>query len=382
MSEVPTDVRFSRPVLGEREVAAVAEVLRSGWIVAGPRVEAFEKAFALQCGARFAVATSSWTAGAFLVLKSWGVGPGDEVIVPSLTFIATVNAIVHTGATPVFADIDPRTWNLSVSDAARKITKRTRVLLPVDQLGVPCDLPGFADLAATAGLKLLDDAACAFGSRIEDRPVGAFGDAAVFSLHARKVITTGEGGMIVTDDAGLAEKLRRLRHQGMSLSDYARHDLPPTQFETYSEVGYNFRMTDIQAAIGLSQLERVDEILSVRATLATRYTAALADNALFAPPFIPPHVHPNWQSYQVMLRDDARIGRNEVLERLHTAGIQARRGVMAAHLEPAYSYLKPDLPVTEWVASRTLQVPLHPQLTMREQDRVIACLQSLAAEFS
>lgn len=379
MKDAPSEVRFSRPALGEEEERAVAEVLRSGWIVAGPRVEAFEKAFAAKCGANFGIAVSSWTTGAFLVLKCWGIGPGDEVIVPSSTFIATVNAVSHTGATPVFADIDPQTWNVSVEEVARKISPKTRALLPVDQLGMPCDLPAFADLAARHGLRLLDDAACAFGSRIQDRPVGSFGDAAVFSLHARKVITTGEGGMILTNDAALAEHLRRMRHQGMSLSDYARHGLPPTTFESYPEIGYNFRMTDMQGAIGLVQLSRADRFLADRAMLAGRYTAALADSPVFAVPYVPAHFQPNWQSYQILLKDGVALDRNTVLERLHAQGIQARRGVMASHLEPAYAGVKCNLPVTEHLAARALQLPLHPQLTLPEQDRVIACLLEIAA---
>src|SRR5262249_21459543 len=214
-----------------------------------------ERRLAGACGARHGVGVSSWTTGAFLVLRAWGIGPGDEVIVPSLTFIATVNVIRHVGATPVFADVDPATYNLDPEDAARKITQRTRAIMPVDQIGLPCDIDAFNALARPHGLRVLDDAACAFGSRNDGRPVGSLAEVTVFSLHARKVITTGEGGMIVTDDGAFAERLRRLRHQGMSLSDFARHNARPTVFEDYPEIGYNFRITDIQAAIGLAQLD-------------------------------------------------------------------------------------------------------------------------------
>jgi perosamine synthetase len=356
------------------EETAIAEVLRSGWIVGGARLQAFERAFAKACDAGFAVATSSWTTGAFLVLKSWGIGPGDEVIVPSLTFIATVNAITHTGATPVFADVDAETWTMSPADATRKITPRTRALLPVDQLGMPCDLPAFSRLAEQHGLRLLDDAACAFGSRVGNWPVGAFGDAAIFSLHARKVITTGEGGMIVTNDKDLHDRLKRLRHQGMSVSDFARHGQSPAMFESYPEVGYNFRLTDIQAAMGLAQLARAQDILARRAALAERYTAALLHHPVVRPPTVPAGVTPNWQSYQVTLRDETGLTQKDLLEALFRRGIHARRGVMAAHLEPAYAHMVCDLPVTTRAAQRTLQLPLYPDLSFEEQDRVLAAL--------
>jgi perosamine synthetase len=312
-----------------------------------------------------------------LVLKCWGVGPGDEVIVPSLTFIATVNAIRHTGATPIFADVDAKTFNVSPDDVARRITSRTKVILPVDQLGLPCELVVLSELAARHGLFLLDDAACAFGSSIAGQPIGAFGTAAIFSLHARKIITTGEGGMILTNDRVLRDRLRRLRHQGMSLSDFERHRGRPSQFESYEDVGYNFRMTDIQAAIGLAQLARADGILARRADLAAYYTQALQESPLVMTPFVPPNVVPNWQSYQVTLRDNATVSRNDVLDLLFERGIHARRGVMASHLEPAYAGCGWDLPVTENLAAQTLQLPLYPGMTHREQDRVIGALHDI-----
>ena len=375
-----TVVQFSRPWFGPEEELAVAEVLRSGWVVGGRKLQEFEKQFAARCGVEHGIGMSSWTTAAFLVLKSWGIGPGDEVIVPSLTFIASVNVIRHAGATPVFADIDPLTWNISPEDAARRITSRTKAILPVDQIGLPCDLPALSKLATKHGLLLLDDAACALGSAIGVRPVGSFGNAAVFSLHARKVITTGEGGMVVTNDGALAERLRRLRHQGMSLSDFARHEQSPSTFETYDEIGYNFRITDLQAAMGIVQMSRLDDILVKRAELARRYSTSLTDNPLFSPPYIPVGYQPNWQSYQVMLRDEAHVSRKYVLDFLFARGIPARRGVMASHLEVPYAGFWSDLPVTERVAARTLQLPLHPQLTLEQQDLVIDSLNILAAE--
>jgi perosamine synthetase len=373
-------IAFSRPCFGEAEAEAAAAVVRSGWVVGGPRLAEFERRFAELCGAEHAVGFSSWTTGAFLVLHAWGIGPGDEVIVPSLTFIASVNVIRHVGATPVFAEIDPATYNIDPADVARRITSRTRVIMPVDQLGLPCDIDAICSLARRHGLRVLDDAACAFGSRNNGRPVGALADVTVFSLHARKVVTTAEGGMIATDDDALAERLRRLRHQGMSLSDYARHGEPPTRFETYPEIGYNFRITDIQAAIGLAQLEQLDDILERRRAVAARYDTHLSGHPVLIAPHVPAGLLPNWQSYQVRLRPHSGWSRNEVMDRLFELGIPTRRGVIASHLEPPYRPAAAPLPQTESTAASTFQLPIHPQLTPQQQDRVLTALDLLMFE--
>jgi perosamine synthetase len=371
---VSEPIAFSRPCFGEAEAEAAAAVVRSGWVVGGPRLAEFERRFASLCGADHAIGVSSWTTGAFLVLHAWGIASGDEVIVPSLTFIASVNVVRHVGATPVFADIDPASYNIDPADAARRITDRTRVIMPVDQLGLPCDIDAIAALARRHGLRVLDDAACAFGSFNKGRSVGALADVTVFSLHARKVVTTAEGGMITTDDAELAERLRRLRHQGMSLSDYARHAGPPTRFESYPEIGYNHRITDIQAAIGLAQLDRLDHILERRHAVAARYGAHLSGHPELIAPHVPPGLVHNWQSYQVRLRKDAGSSRNAVMDRLFEMGIPTRRGVMASHLEPPYRRDAPFLPMTESAAAATLQLPMHPELTPEQQDRVLNAL--------
>jgi perosamine synthetase len=373
-------IAFSRPCFGEAEAEAAAAVVRSGWVVGGPRLAEFERRFAKLCGADHAIGVSSWTTGAFLVLHAWGIGPGDEVIVPSLTFIASVNIIRHVGATPVFAETDPATYNIDPNDAARRISDRTRVIMPVDQLGLPCDIDAIGALARRHGLRVLDDAACAFGSFNMGRPVGALADATVFSLHARKVVTTAEGGMIATDDAALAERLRRLRHQGMSLSDYARHAGPPTQFESYPEIGYNHRITDIQAAIGLAQLDRLDDILERRRAVAARYGAHLSGHPALIAPHVPPGLTHNWQSYQIRLREDAGLSRSTVMDRLFEMGIPTRRGVMASHLEPPYRRDATSLPLTEVTAASTLQLPMHPELTPEQQDRVLTALDIVTME--
>jgi perosamine synthetase len=373
-------VAFSRPYFGAAEAEAAAAAVRSGWVTGGAKLVEFERRFAAMCGAQHAVGVSSWTTGAALVLRAWGIGAGDEVIVPSLTFIATVNVICHVGATPVFVDIDPATYNMDSGDAARKITSRTRVLMPVDQLGLPCDIDSFNALAQRHGLHVLDDAACAFASENNGRPVGSLAEVTVFSLHARKVITTAEGGMIVTNDGEFAARLRRLRHQGMSMSDFVRHSMSPTVFESYPEIGYNYRITDIQAGIGLAQLDRLDDILARRRSIAARYQRRLSGHHAYVPPYVPTGLSPNWQSYQIALRADCSVTRNTVMERLYAAGIPTRRGVMASHLESPYRGMGAILPNTEHAAATTLQLPMHPALGPVQQERVLAALDAVAAE--
>ena len=371
-------VAFSRPYMGEAEAQAAADAVRSGWIVGGPRLADFERRFAAHCGAAHAIGVSNWTTGAFLALHAWNIGPGDEVIVPSLTFIASVNVIRHVGATPVFAEIDERTYTIDPADVAKKITARTKAIMPVDQIGLPCDIDAITAIASKHGLRVLDDAACAFGSINRGRPVGSLAEVTVFSLHARKVVTTAEGGMIVTNNEALAHRLRILRHQGMSASDFARHGARPTEFETYPEIGYNFRITDIQAAIGLAQLDRLDEMLRMRRVAAECYTAGLAGHPFILPPTVPDGLIHNWQSYQVALTPDAAISRNAVMDRLFDAHIPTRRGVMASHREPPYTDLHAILPITERVADTTFQLPMHSGLTSPQIERVLEELWRLA----
>ncbi|CAL78882.1 putative DegT/DnrJ/EryC1/StrS aminotransferase family protein [Bradyrhizobium sp. ORS 278] len=363
-----TPIQFALPYFGPEEAAAAAAAVQSGWVVGGPRLRELETAFADHCGVSHGVGVSSWTTGAFLVLKTLGIGPGDEVLVPSLTFIATVNAIVHVGATPVFVDVHPGTYNIDPADIPEKITSRTRAILPVDQLGLPCDIDEISRIASANDLLLIADAACSFGSAFRGVAVGSQATITIFSLHARKIITTGEGGMIVTNDGDFAERLRRQRHQGMSLSDYQRHGQLPTMFETYPEVGYNFRITDVQAAIGVAQLARLPEMLRLRREIAQHYLSRLDGHPDLIMPLVPDHVTPNWQSFQIRLREGARLTRNQLMERLHERGVPTRRGVMASHMEPPYRSHCAILPVTELLARQCLQLPMHPRLTADQID--------------
>jgi len=366
-----------RPLLGEEEAAAAAAAVRSGWVAQGPRVAEFEQAFAAYAGAGHGVAVSSCTTGLHLIMHLLGVGPGEEVVVPSLSFIATANAVRYVGATPVFADVDPDTANLTPSTVESVLTARTRAVLAVHQGGMPAELAGLRALCEPRGIPVVEDAACAAGSTYRGRPVGVGGPLVAWSFHPRKLLTTGEGGMVTTDSAEWAQRLRRLREHGMSVSATDRHAAGGVLLETYDEVAFNYRMTDVQAAIGLVQLGRLPGMVARRRELAARYHAALADLPGLHPVRDPDYGTTNYQSFWVLLPDDFAGSRNAVLEALAARGVSARRGIMAAHLEPAYAdHPHAPLPVTERLTSRSLILPLYHDLTEAEQDQVVDALRA------
>jgi dTDP-4-amino-4,6-dideoxygalactose transaminase len=368
------EIPFSRPTLRGDEGAAVAEVIASGWVSQGPRVREFEAAFAERVGAAEAVAVSNCTTALQLALHVNGVGPGDEVIVPSMSFIATANAVWQCGAQPVFADVEPRTFNLDPEACERVISERTKAIMPVHQLGLPADMDRFFALADRHGLALVEDAACAIGARYRGRPIGSLGPLACFSLHPRKVITTGEGGMITLQDADLAERLRKLRQHAMDVSDLARHAARDVVIETYPERGWNYRMTDMQAALGLCQLELLDDILAERARLAGRYTEAIERIPHVDPPHEPDYAERTWQSYAVTLAPEAPVARNELMRRLLLDGIPTRRGVMAIHRERSYADAGTQLPATEAASANSMMLPLFAGLSDEQQDHVVGAL--------
>lgn len=378
MAQIPV----ARPFLGEEEAAAARRAILSGWVVQGPEVAAFEKEFAAVVGASFAVACSSGTAALHLALLALDLGPGDEVITVSHSFIATANAVRYVEATPVFVDVELETGNMDPDLIAAAITPKTKAILTVHQLGMPCDLGRILALARERNLLVVEDAACALGSEISLeagvwQPVGRpHGDLATFSFHPRKIITTGDGGMITGRAPEIMARLARLRTHAMSLSTAERHGAGKVMFEQYLEVGYNYRLSDIQAAVGREQLQRLPHLIAARRRLAARYQEALAGHPYLSLPLDPPYARSNWQSFWVILRPACPQEQAAVMEALLARGIHTRRGVMCAHREPAYQGLplRQPLPVSEHLQDRGIILPLYPEMTDGDQDRVISAL--------
>jgi dTDP-4-amino-4,6-dideoxygalactose transaminase len=366
------NIPITKPDFGDEEKELIARVLDSAWVTQGPRVAEFEEQFAAYVGARHAVATTSCTTALHAALAVSGIGRGDEVIVPSLSFIATANAVVHAGAAPVFVDIDPETCNMRVDRIEAAITGRTKAIMPVHQMGLPAEIDGIRQIAVKYNILIIEDAACAIGSAYRGRRIGGHGNMACFSLHPRKIITTGEGGIITTDDSELASKLRRFRHHGMSVSDVERHSSEKVLVETYNEIGYNYRMTDIQAAIGIAQLGRLPGILEKRRQIAEFYNRLLPEIPHLRVPCFPQHLYHNYQSYWIEIRGSSPVSRDTLMQKLLEKGIATRRGIMAIHLEPCYRNpgISP-LPDTERITAHTLLVPLYPSMSSVEQSFVV-----------
>jgi dTDP-4-amino-4,6-dideoxygalactose transaminase len=364
------------PLLADEEAEAAAAAVRSGWVAQGPRVAEFERAFAAVAGTGHGIAVSSCTTALHLALIALGVGAGDEVIVPSLSFIATANAARYVGARPVFADVDLATGNLTVETIDAVRTPRTRAVIAVHQGGVPADVRALRAAAAGWGVALVEDAACAAGSTAYGRPVGEGALIAAWSFHPRKVITTGEGGMLTTDRADWAVRLRRLREHGMNVSAAERHASAQPVLEAYLETGYNYRMTDIQAAVGLVQLGRLDALVAQRRALAARYHELLRRVPTVRPVTDPAYGQTNFQSFWILLEPEFGTSRDETLRALAAAGVSARRGIMAAHLEPAYATAEgvAPLPNTERLTRESLILPLHHALTADDQEYVVSVL--------
>lgn len=374
-------INVMQPWLGEEEVEAVAAVLRSGWVAQGPRVAAFEEAFAASQEASCAVAVSSCTTALHLALVVAGVGPGDDVVVPSFSFIATANAVLHAGARPVFADVDPVTGNLTRETVAAAATSRTTAVIAVDQGGVPVDLPALRAWCDPRSVTVVEDAACAAGSTRNGRPVGADAEIAAWSFHPRKLLTTGEGGMVTTSRPEWADRARRLREHAMSVSAADRHASVLAPPEEYLEPAFNFRMTDLQAAVGLVQLGRLPEMVARRRQLAENYAKAVEDLPGLRMVADPAWGTGNFQSCWLEVEPGFPMGREGLMEHLAAADISARRGIMAAHRQPAYTDRDTgtaDLSVTERLTDRTLILPLFHELGDSDQTRVVEALRSAA----
>ncbi len=370
-------INVMQPWMGPEEVAAVAEVISSGWVAQGPRVAQFEQAFADAQQAEHAVAVSSCTAALHLSLLVAGIRPGDEVVVPSYSFIATTNAVVYVGARPVFADVEPLTGNLSAATIEPALTPRTRAVIVVDQGGVPVDLDEVRELCDPRGIVVVEDAACGAGSTYKGRPVGAGADVTAWSFHPRKLVTTGEGGMLTTNRSDWAERARRLREHAMSLSAAERHASVLAPAEQYTEVGFNYRMTDLQAALGIVQLGRLGDMVRRRREIAAGYAKHIAEIPGLRPVADPPWGTCNYQSYWVEVEQSFPLEREGLLESLARHEISARRGIMAAHRQPAYRHRDTGslpLPVTERLTDNTLILPVFHQLVESEQARVVEAL--------
>jgi len=373
---------IARPDISEEEIAEVVATLRSGWLTYGPRAQRFEREFAGSVGAQHAVSVSSCTAGMHVALLAAGIGPGDEVITSTLTFASTANVILHTGATPVLADVCADDLNIDPDDIARRITSRTRAIMPVHYAGQACRMDEILALARRHSIRVIEDAAHCAGASYKGRPIGTLGDATVFSFYAIKNLTTGEGGMVTTDDAGLAERVRVLRNQGQDANAWSRYAVGGAPFYTISLPGFNYRMSDLQAAIGLPQLRRLPLFNARRAELAARYTAAFERLSQVETPSVRPDAGMNWHLYVIRLRDTP-LARNDVIESLKQRGIGASVHFLPVHLQPYYrenlGFQPGDYPVAEREFERLISLPLFPQMTDADVDRVVEALSEILA---
>ena len=381
---------ITKPVLGDEEIKQVRRVIKSGWVTQGPEVEAFENEFKLFVNAKHALALSSCTAALHLALKSVGVGLGDEVITVSHSFIATANSIRYCGAVPVFVDIEPETYNMNPDLLKAVITKKTKAILCVHQMGMPCDIKKIINVAKKYKIPVVEDAACALGSEIYTQKkwekIGRpHGDIACFSFHPRKVITTGEGGMIATNKKKYYENIRLWRQHSMSISDNKRHNTKNIIIEEYLDLGYNYRMTDIQAAIGRVQLKRLQTIIKRRRELASNYYELFRRNDVIILPYEPEWAKSNWQSFCIRLSSE--INRKKLMQKLLQVGIATKKGIMCSHLEPAYNKEKwntgdgkqnyAKLIYSEKATRESILIPFYPKITKLEQKTIVQQLISL-----
>jgi len=376
---VSAHVPFCVPFTNRREIEKVTDAIRSGWLTTGPRVALFEERIRRLVRARHAVALNSCTAALHLALAAAGVGAGDEVITSPYTFAATGEAILYLGARPVFADIVPETLNIDPAAVARAVTRRSKAIVPVHIAGLACDIPAILEVARQHGLKVIDDAAHALGSTVGDHPIGSLSDVTCFSFYATKNLTTGEGGMVTTDDGSVAERVRRLSLHGLSRDAWKRYTRSGRWRYDVVEMGYKYNMTDVAAALGLAQLEKFRTMQSLRRRIARRYTRLLSACDAFDLPIDSPEGVHAWHLYILRLRPGIlRIGRDALIERLRERGIATSVHFQPLHLHSlyrrAFGFRKGSYPRTERESARAISLPLYPGLTQQAQDRVVGAL--------
>jgi len=377
-------IQISLPSTGEEEWQACREPLMSGWLTQGPKVAAFEKAFAEHHHVKHALATSNCTTGLHLILAALGIGPGDEVIVPAFTWVATANVVLYCGATPVFADVDRTTNNIDPVDLARRITPKTRAVIVVHLFGLCADMDAIRAVLPPH-VKIIEDAACAAGASYKEALAGGLGDAAAFSFHPRKSITTGEGGMVTTNDDEIAEGANMLRNHGASISEEQRHKGPrPYLLPEFNLLGFNYRMTDLQGAVGLVQMGKLEKFIQERQQWADYFRRELVGIEWLRMPVQPVNGQHAWQAF-VTYVDPAKapMPRNDIMERLQTAGIATRPGTHAVHMLGYYKDrfgLKPaDYPGAQDCDSHTMAIPLHNRMTEEDYAYVVQSLKQIAA---
>lgn len=364
MEKIP----MSAPDLDESDIQEVLEVLKSGRLALGPKAREFEELMAEYIGVKYAIAVSSGTAGLHILVRALDIGPGDEVLVPSFTFSASVNAILYERATPVFVDIEPETYNLDPEDLERKITKRTKAIMAVDIFGHPCEWDEILRIADKYNLKVIDDSCEAIGAEYKGKKIGQFGDAGCFAFYPNKQITTGEGGIIVTNNEKIARLARSLRNQGRGeMGAWLYHE----------RLGYNYRMDEMSAALGVSQLRKIETFLEKREKVAKMYTERLKDLDFVKPPVVKPYVRMSWFVYVVTLKDG--LDRDGVIKKMEKEGIPARGYFSPIHLQPyikeMFGTKEGMLPITENIAKRTLALPFHNNLKQEEIEEVVKVLE-------
>jgi perosamine synthetase len=374
-------IHISQPQTGEEEWLALRDPVMSGWLTQGPKVAAFEEAFARRHKVRYGLATTSCTTALHLILVALGIGPGDEVIVPAFTWVSTANVVLHCGATPVFVDVDRSTFNMDVAQLSKKLNERTRAIIPVHLFGLCADMDPILEIAH--GIPVIEDAACASGSAYKGRAAGSIGRAAAFSFHPRKSITTGEGGMVTTNDRALAETIERMRNHGASLSEEQRHQgSRPYVLPEFNLLGYNYRMTDLQAAVGLVQLSKLDRFLSERRSWARFYENALSGMNWLRLPTHPENCAHGWQAY-VCTVDETKspLPRNEIMDLLQSKGVSTRPGTHAVHMlgfyREKFGFKADDFPGARDCDRYSVAIPLHNRMATEDYEYVVNTLKEL-----